>query len=155
MRSATPSRHLPRSIAALRGLALAAGLLLCLPLSAQSPLAETDRSAIREVIRAQIDAFRHDDAARAFSFASPAVQARFGTPEAFLAIVRVAYAALYRPSAVLFQELRPTAGVPTQHVLVLDADGDPVHAYYPMQRLPDGSWRIGGCFLVPAKSRAL
>ena len=36
---------------------------------------------------------------------------------------------------------------PTQRVRVVGPDGRPVIAYYPMRRLPDGTWRIDGCYL--------
>ena len=39
-------------------------------------------------------------------------------------------------------------GVPAQRVLVVGPDGVPVIAVYPMQRMPDGSWLINGCFLL-------
>ena len=36
-----------------------------------SALAAPDQQAIRQVIEAQLDAFQHDDGAKAFGFASP------------------------------------------------------------------------------------
>jgi len=30
---------------------------------------------------------------------------------------------------------------------VIGPDGRPVTAFYPMTQLPDGSWRINGCYL--------
>jgi hypothetical protein len=38
-------------------------------------------------------------------------------------------------------------GQPTQKVHVIGPDGRPVTAYYPMVQLPDGTWRINGCYL--------
>ena len=35
----------------------------------------------------------------------------------------------------------------TQKVHVVGPDGRPVTAFYPMTQLPDGSWRIDGCYL--------
>ena len=39
-------------------------------------------------------------------------------------------------------------GAPAQRVLVVGPDGVPVIAVYPMQRMPDGSWLINGCYLL-------
>ncbi len=129
-------------------------LLLLTPVAmAQSPGAQ---QAIRAVIEAQLAAFQADDAERAFSYAAPEIQARFETPEKFMAMVRAGYDPVYRPSAVEFKELRSSADeLPVQHVLFIDRNGRPVHALYPMVRQPNGTWRIGGCMLMPTAGRAL
>jgi hypothetical protein len=44
---------------------------------------DTDAINIRSVIEYQLAAFKNDDAQSAFSFASPAIQAQFGTAEHF------------------------------------------------------------------------
>jgi hypothetical protein len=59
-----------------------------------------DQAAIRQVIQNQIAAFRRDDGAAAFSYASPSIRAQFGSPENFMHIVRNAYQPVYRPSSV-------------------------------------------------------
>jgi Domain of unknown function (DUF4864) len=71
----------------------------------QGGLAPIDRTTIRTVIERQLDAFRRDDAASAFAFASPEIQAAFSTPEDFLAVVKTFYEPVYRP--------RRTGGLPT------------------------------------------
>src|SRR5687768_18572764 len=80
-------------------------------------------SEIRGVIHRQIDAFRRDDAHGAFALVSPGVQKAFGTPERFLDTVRVAYRAVYRPSAVSFLELVVMGGDVVQPVQVTDRSG--------------------------------
>ena len=127
--------------------------LLCAVAVAQTPAARSD---IRAVIEAQLAAFQADDAELAFSFASPEIQARFGTPQRFMSMVRAGYDPVYRPSAVEFQELHPDEGAQwVQQVLLVDRDGQAVFAFYPMKQQPDGSWRIGGCTLLPAPARSL
>lgn len=106
-----------------------------------------DRASIRDVIRAQLDAFQADDGARAFSFASPMIQSRFRDPATFMDMVRTGYEPVYRPREVEFLDLVDFRGAPTQRVLVVGPDGEAVTAYYLMQRQPDGSWRINGCIL--------
>ena len=43
-----------------------------------------DARAVRQVIEAQLDAFKRDDAPRAFSYAAPGIREAFGTPEKFM-----------------------------------------------------------------------
>jgi len=54
---------------------------------AQEAVSPADAQAVRAVIEAQLDAFRRDDAARAFSLATPGIRGTFGTAENFLAMV--------------------------------------------------------------------
>ncbi len=126
-------------------------LMLLLSLAASAPAraqAPPDAAAIRTVISGQIEALRRDDAAGAFSRASPGIQAMFGTPEHFLAMVRKGYAPVYRPSSVRFGALSEEDGTPVQRVELVGADGDPATALYSMEHEADGSWRIAGCTLL-------
>jgi hypothetical protein len=130
-----------------RALALV-GLLLALamPASAQE-VSAADRSAIQGIIQSQVEAFRRDDGEAAFGFASPSIRGMFGSPEIFMDMVRQGYQPVYRPKIFDFREIMTLHGQVTQKVHVVGPDGKPVTAYYPMTRLPDGSWRINGCYL--------
>jgi hypothetical protein len=134
----------------LRALFLCLGVLLpfAAPAAADSGVTAADMAAIRGVIHRQIDAFRRDDAQGAFALVSPGQQQAFGTPERFLDTVRMAYRAVYRPSAVAFLELVVMGGDVVQPVQVTDRSGAVWVAYYAMQRQRDGSWRTHGCHLV-------
>ena len=139
----------------LRALFFSLAVLLPLgaPEAADSGVSAADMSEIRGVIHRQIDAFRRDDAHGAFALVSPGVQQAFGTPERFLDTVRMAYRAVYRPSAVSFLELVVMGGDVVQPVQVTDRSGAVWVAYYAMQRQRDGSWRTNGCHLVqPSRS---
>jgi len=116
--------------------------------AAEGNVTPDDLAEIRAVIHRQIDAFRRDDAQEAFALASPGVQQAFGTPERFLDTVRMAYRAVYRPSALSFLELVVIGGDVVQPVQVTDRSGAVWVAYYAMQRQKDGSWRTSGCHLV-------
>jgi DNA-binding transcriptional LysR family regulator len=121
------------------------------PLAAGEPgVNAADEPAIRAVIESQLRAFRHDDSARAFSFASPGIRRKFANTENFMAMVRSGYPAVYRPQEVEFRGLRAEGGRLLQEVLFVGPDGRPVVAVYEMQRQPDGSWRINGVTLVRA-----
>jgi hypothetical protein len=121
----------------------------------QQELSASDRSAIQTVIERQLAAFRNDDASGAFAFASPEIQAQFGTPAGFMTMVQTAYQPVYRPQHVAFKELQIIAGVPTQAVLLVGPDGVPVMAFYLMQQQADGAWKINGCYLMAFKGERL
>ena len=75
--------------------------------------------AIRGVIEAQLEAFRADDGAQAFAYASPAIQSIFKNPDTFMSMVRSSYQAVYRPREVEFRDLVAVEGRWTQRVLVV------------------------------------
>ena len=116
--------------------------------SAQDAVPAADAKAVRAVIKAQLDAFRHDDAARAFALATPGIRETFRSAENFLAMVRASYAVVYRPKSVLFETPQLIDGQVIQPVRLTDAEGRAWIAIYPMQRQPDGSWRTNGCQLA-------
>ena len=115
---------------------------------AQPPLTAADASAVRTVIEAQLDAFQKDDAPRAFSYATSGIRESFGTPENFLEMVRTSYPVVYRPKTVKFEAPQLIDDMVVQPVRLTDADGRTWIALYPMQREPDGTWRINGCQLA-------
>ena len=115
--------------------------------AAQNAVSREDARAVREVIEAQIDAFRRDDAALAFSLATPGIQKTFGSPENFMDMVRSSYAVVYRPTSVAFEAPVAIDDEIVQPVRMTDAEGRAWLAIYPMQRQPDGSWRTNGCQL--------
>lgn len=130
---------------------LAAGVL---PAAAgEGRVTGSDLVEIRAVIQRQIEAFRRDDARGAFALASPGVQQAFGSPQAFLEVVRMAYRAVYRPGKVAFLDPMILSGDVVQQVQITDRAGGIWLAYYSMQRQADGSWRTNGCHLVqPART---
>ena len=114
---------------------------------AQERLPEADAKEVREVVEAQLDAFRSDDAARAFSYASDGIREAFRTADNFMAMVQSAYPVVYRPRSLAFQPAMLFQGIVVQPVRMTDAEGRGWLAVYPMQKQPDGSWRIDGCQL--------
>jgi hypothetical protein len=141
-----------RSLRALRGALAVLMLLVTTPaVSAQLEISPADRQAIRRVIDEQLSAFKRKDGATAFSYAAPAIQELFGSPESFMLMVSQNYPPIYRPKSHTFGELELVAGEWTQRVTVVSEDGIAVDAFYLMARQDDGSWRILGCILVPVK----
>ena len=136
-----------------RSLLVALLFLGCTVASPAADLSATDASAIRAVITEQLDAFAHDDAARAFALATGGIRERFGSPERFIDMVRTGYPVVYRPKSVQFEKPAVIDGEVIQPVRLTDADGEAWVAFYPMQRQPDGRWRINGCQLEKVRGQ--
>ena len=118
--------------------------------AAASPAAEiskADAAAIRKVISDQIDAFAHDDGPRAFSLATAGIQATFGTPDAFMEMVKTQYPVVYRPRSVRFLPPEIVHGEVVQRVRMTDDTGVAWLAIYPMLREAGRGWRTNGCLL--------
>lgn len=107
-----------------------------------------DQSAMQAIVSDQIAAFGHDDAATAYGFASPAIRSVFTTPDAFMAMVKNGYGAIYRPRSVAMGTLAESEAGPVQTVYVTGADGQSWVALYTFQKQPDGTWKINGVLVV-------
>ena len=128
----------------------AALMLWSAPLRAEALSAE-DKSAFQGVITGQIEAFRADNSAKAYSYAAPMIRQIFPDPEAFMNMVRQGYQPVYRPQSFTFGEAGLSAsGRPIQRVRVVGPDGMNYEAIYTMERQPDGTWQINGCAIVRA-----
>ena len=131
----------------MRPLALLLAFLVGLAAPAR---AADDVAAAQGVIRSQVEAFSHDDAVAAYSYAAPAIQSLFPQPDIFLAMVRGSYAPVYRHKRFEFGEARASDGQIAQRVHIVDADGVPWEALYTLELEPDGSVKISGCVLLKA-----
>ena len=128
---------------------LAGALLMVSPLGSLA-FTDSDRAESRAVIEQQIDAFRRDDGAMAFSFASPELHAIFQTPERFMSMVRNGYAPVYRPKTYGFSNVAETAEGLTDTLAIEDGEGQAWTAVYTLEKQPDGSWKITSCHLERA-----
>ncbi len=113
-----------------------------------SNLPAAEKGAIRQVIEAQIGAFRSDDGERAFGYASPNIRRIFRSADNFMAMVRNGYQPVYRPRSVRFGDLVEVEETLVQKVYVTGPDGAPALALYVMEKQPDGTWRVNGCMLA-------
>jgi hypothetical protein len=105
--------------------------------------ADEPAEAIRGVISDQIAAFRADDFATAFTYASPTIKRLFGTSERFGEMVRSGYPMVWRPADVRFAGLRDRGGRTVQGVVVIDQAGAPHLLEYDMIETEAG-WQIDG-----------
>lgn len=136
--------------------ACVAGLMLALVAGFPAAHADgADELAISAIVEDQVKALGEGDAKRAFSYATPDIQSRFGSSETFLRMVKQSYAALIRPAAFEIEDVRTDGASGAVRATVTARDGQRFDALYPVKRQPDGKWRIDGCYLQPAKGRAL
>ena len=108
---------------------------------------DDELATAQKIIRSQEQAFAHDDANAAYSYAAPAIHARFPDADEFIAMVRKGYAPVYRHKSFEFGEGRAADGRIAQTVRIIDADGNPWDALYTLEQEADGSWKITGCVL--------
>jgi hypothetical protein len=152
----TSRKGVPMMIKTARVLLFA--ILLVLPRlasadGAPSALPPPDRQAIHQVIQSQLDAFQRDDAAAAYAFATPMIQRKFGDAGNFMQMVKQGYTPVYRPKSVAFEKLIDTESGPDQILHLIGPDGLAYTAHYLMQKQPDGTWMINGCFLTRAEDQ--
>lgn len=111
------------------------------------PLSDSDARAIHDVVQSQLAAFAQDDAVRAFSFASPALQASIGSPDRFLDMVKRAYPPVYRNQRAIYSVPQNVAGHTLMKVRLTGIDSSVWLAVYEMEHEADGRWSISGCKL--------
>jgi len=109
-----------------------------------------DIDAAQSIISAQEQAFARDDAATAYSFASPTLQSYFRNPDGFMYMVRNGYAPVYRHRSFVFGEVRIVGGKILQDVQIVDAAGVAWDALYTLETQADGSLKISACILKKA-----
>jgi hypothetical protein len=120
---------------------------------ALAAVSAADERKVRTVIESQLKAFADDNAPRAFAFATPALQTRFGSSEAFMAMVRSAYPVVYAPKHVVFLKVEQQQDSVIQRVTMSDADNKVWLAVYGLERQKNGSWRIGACAITESRGR--
>jgi hypothetical protein len=113
--------------------------------------AEDPLQATQATIQKQIQAFLHDDADAAYSFAAPGIKALFPDKEAFFAMVKKSYEPVYHPGNYAFGRSKSIDDGATiyQEVLITGSDGKDWSAIYQVTRQPDGSYKINGVQIVP------
>ena len=114
------------------------------------PVSDAETKTLRALIEAQMQAFATSDAKRAFGYASPSIQAQFGTPEVFMRMVRENYPMVYRHTTRAYFKPERNDGAVVQKLRLTDAQGAEWFANYRLQKQANGAWRIDGCVVVAA-----
>lgn len=100
---------------------------------------------VSQVIQGQLKAFAAGNRDLAYSYAAPSIQRMFPSPDVFMNMVAQGYGALIAPQSYQFESFQENDGRAVQMVRLTAADGTAWKAYYMMQQMEDGSWRIAGC----------
>jgi hypothetical protein len=131
----------------MRAVVLFAALLIGLACPAG---AGDDVAAAQNVIRSQEQAFSHDDAAAAYSYAAPAIHDMFPQADIFMDMVQHSYAPVYHHRSFEFGEAQAADGRIAQRVHIVDDNGETWEALYTLEQQADGSLKIVGCVLLKA-----
>lgn len=124
---------------------MALGLAVVMAVSAQAQDAE-----IEATISNQLEAFKADDFEKAFTYASPNIQAIFGSPMRFGQMVTTGFPMVHRPADVRFLELSDIQGFQFQQVEIRDGQGVFYVLAYKMVQVED-AWRIDGVQILPSR----
>ena len=128
----------------------AALIVFALLAFAASTFAADDVASAQGVIRAQEQAFSRNDAAAAYSYASPAIKKLFPQADVFMSMVQNSYTPVWRHKSFEFGEARVEGNWVAQRVHIVDADGEAWEALYTLEQDADGSFKITGCSLLKA-----
>lgn len=136
----------------MRALPLAA--FLCFIAFAPAAQADDPVQTAQTLIQQQIDAFLHNDATTAYSFAAPGIKALFPDKDSFFAMVKKAYQPVYHPGNYAFGKSRAIddGAVVYQEVLITGTDDKDWTAIYQITRQPDGSYKINGVQILRNKT---
>ena len=113
-----------------------------------------ESSDVRTPIERQFEAFAQDDAAAAYSYATPALKVVFTDPDRFMAMVRKSYSAVYRHRSAEFGQQDVDGDNAQQTVTLVDNDNVVWKALYKLARQPGGGWLINGCVLIKSTDSA-
>lgn len=128
----------------------AMGMFFWINLANAQDVSDADTKAIQMVITSQIEAFRSDDANRAYSFAAPNIKRIFPDMSMFMTMVKRGYLPVYRPKNFDFGINREIPTGVAQSVFLTGPDGEAYIALYSMQRQENGEWKINGVELRKA-----
>ena len=124
-------------------------------LTSETVASELAKDQAKAVIEAQIEAMAKDDWPKAYSFASPAIRKRFGSPQRFKEMVLKGYKIVYRPRSISFQGVE-NFGVASGFVFhLIGTDGQAARVVYLMIKDEDEGWRIAGVQLSNIKGKII
>ena len=128
-------------------------LLICVLVLGLATGAKAQETEIQGVIGSQIEAFKADDFATAFTFASPAIRGIFQSADNFGRMVAHGYPMVWRPADVQYLDLTDNAGVLAQRVLITDGKGVAHLLEYRMIQTENG-WKINGVSILESAAVA-
>lgn len=134
----------------MRAFSLAVSLVIALA-AGSAVRAEDALQTTRTLIEEQIEAFLHNDAATAYSFAAPGIKALYPDKDTFFSMVKRSYEPVYHPGNYAFGRSKSVddGAVVYHEVLITGRDGKDWSAIYQLARQPDGSYKISGVTILP------
>ena len=124
-------------------------------LTSETVASELEKDQVKAVIEAQIEAMAKDDWPKAYSFASPAIRKRFGSPQRFKEMVLKGYKIVYRPRSISFQGVENFGVAPGFVFHLIGTDGQAARVVYLMIKDEDEGWRIAGVQLFNIKGKII
>ena len=107
----------------------------------------TVMEAVRYTISSQIDAFKHNDVKKAYTFAAPNIQAQFPSPDIFGLMVRNGYPIIWKPKSYKFTTFKDLGNRCIQRVLFQSYNGSLESYDYILEK--NGSvWKIAGVLTI-------
>jgi len=126
--------------------------IIALFISLLSTLVFADESEIvmkevRNTISSQIEAFKENNIAKAYTFAAPNIQAQFPNPDVFGLMVRNGYPVIWRPKSFKFTKFQDLGNKSIQRVLFQSYDGRLETYDYILEKYDD-LWKIAGVLTI-------
>jgi hypothetical protein len=147
-------RDARRALIGAAGGAMLAVWLAPLALATDAKLTKAEWQAIRKVISRQLAAVRAGDGSKAFGYATPGIQAKFGDAQSFMGMVRGAYTPLLDARYTEFLEGAVIDGVVVQPLRLIEPDNTVLVALYTVEKQKGDGWRISGCVIAPSTVQA-
>ena len=131
-----------------RGLFIKKVWIIALIISLMGTIAFADESEmVRSTISSQIEAFKENNIAKAYTFAAPNIQAQFPTPEVFGMMVKNGYPVIWRPKSFKFTKFQDLGNKFIQRVLFQSYDGGLETYDYILEKYAD-RWKITGVLSI-------
>ena len=122
--------------------------IIAIFISLVSTLVFADESKmVRDTISSQIEAFKENNIAKAYTFAAPNIQAQFPTPEVFGLMVKNGYPIIWRPKSFKFTKFQDLGNRSIQRVLFQSYDGSLETYDYILEKYDD-LWKIAGVLTI-------
>jgi hypothetical protein len=100
----------------------------------------------KKIISQQLEAFKVNDASKAYSFAAPFIKMRFEDPESFMSMVKDNYEPISNAKDFYFLKFKINNGNIYHQLQVISESNQSYMATYSLIFIED-EWKISGCAL--------
>ena len=100
----------------------------------------------KKIISQQLEAFKVNDASKAYSFAAPFIKMRFEDPESFMSMVKDNYEPISNAKDFYFLKFKINNGNIYHQLQVISKSNQSYMATYSLIFIED-EWKISGCAL--------